>query len=369
MISHPLSGYGQKEVDSAGDFSVANIVDADGGYSGDYPAYYEACGDFGTLGQPSLTSEDIGFGRRGPKLIKKKKKQAARPLAHSVTAMIPAVAATTQRSTLPVPAAPIATVPTTSSPITTKPRGLMPSRYATKKYVAAPGSKSGLPRMGIPRQTIPQVRAASVVVPRPAAPQVSTPVVAASLSTIPQVRPPSVTVPEVTRGQVISVPTTQPEQVVSTGGQISQQKIEAAENRAKAQDRARRRRLGITISQEHAHPMSRFSRTMGEENEMGFLKNLWSDTKAKAEEELRKAKEKIQADVKLRVGESISNVSSKILQKPEVQAALAEKTKAGIAQSVAERLLDPEVQKKAAVASVGTLALIGALAYFALRKK
>jgi hypothetical protein len=354
MISHPLSGI-DTVLDRHGNFSQYQIIDAQG-FSGDYPAFYEASGDFGTLGDPPLTSEDIGMGfrwtsshprhlwnRNQPRNTVPQIRQVKKQTSWSPYSM---AFYRNKRMTIPSFSRPKMTVPQISEPRMTTPQ------------ISSP--QITIPQISEPRMTTPQISPPQITIP-----QISTPSLSSSASIVSSAVVPS--------NQIIA-PRQTPSEVVSTGGQITQQKINQAQRRAQQR---RKRRFRLNITKENMHPLSRFSQTMGSDYQLGDhmqlgflnLKNLWEDTKKKAQEELQKAKEKLEADLKLRVGQGISNISAQILNKPEVREVIQEKAKETVVQNVAEKLLDPEVQKKAAIGSIGILALIGGLAFLAFRKK
>lgn len=349
MINHPMAGLG---VDSHGDFSVTDIEDAVGGAGDrDYPAFYEAAGDFGTLGEPaiydsSLYGDDNDLDGMGRKRWKKKFKIKKPNLKKLGRVTVPSLSAARK------------IMPKKVQAIINKPSGL--SKKFRKNKFGKIGNKIGLASLARPKIAVPSVAAAIATIPAVVAARQAIPTKSAPRETVPQINTPMISTPSVTQ-----------EQVVSTGGQISQQKIDAASTRAAVQtavsSQARARRFAV--AREHAHPMLAFSNTMGEGEEMGFdLKSLFSDAKKKAQEELNKLKAKAEADLKARAGQALSNVSASILQKPQVQAAIADQAKQGVAQTVAEKLLDPEVQKKAAIGGVTALAVLGGLAYLAFKK-
>lgn len=308
MINHPMAGLGDA------DFSSGEIEDADGGYGeADHPAYFEALGDFGTLGQGPL--ED-GMGRRKKrrrisiKVGGKKKK---------------------------------------------KPSFSIPTSTAQFKQMATQAVQQSLPKASIPQFTMPKISAPAI-----AAGLTAIPAFAAAKSLIPSFSQPKLSSP------VVVSPAVDRSEIVSTGGQINQTKINQAETKAAVKSYLR-------PSPSHAHPLLALTNPMGEDNEMGFdLKSLWSDAKKKAQEELNKLKAKAEADLKARAGQAISNVGTSILQKPGVQAALVDQAKTqaiqNTAQQIAEAIKDPVIQKRAALGGVGVLAGLAALAYFAMKK-
>lgn len=306
MINHPMSSLGDADFDSS------DIEDAVGGYGEtDHSAYFEALGDFGTLGQGPL--ED-GMGRRkkkrGIKIGRSKKKK--------------------------------------------KPSFSIPTSAAQFKQMATQAVQQSLPKVSIPQVSIPKIS-----VPAVAAGLTAIPAFAAVKSFVPAFSRPKMTAP------VVVTPAVDSSEVVSTGGQITQNKINHAETKSAIKSQLRK-----PIS--HAHPLLAFSSPMGD-NEMGFdLKSLWSDAQKKAQEELNKLKAKAEADLKARAGQAISNVGTSILQKPAVQAALVDQAKTqaiqNTAQQIAEAIKDPVIQKRAALGGVGVLAGLAALAYFAMKK-
>jgi hypothetical protein len=306
MVNHPMAGFGQ--VDNHGDFSVRVIEDAVGGYGDrDYQAVFEATGDFGTLGEPAIHDSSL-YGNDGMGFRFKKPKF---------------------------------NLPKISIPKIQAPKVSLPQAF--NKI----GGRLGLASLAKPKLAIPAAGAALVAVPAFAAAKTAIPKPAQSL---------------------VASPRASQSQVVSTGGQISQQKIDNAAQKAIAQ----KRRFQIPSSQ--AHPMMMFSRSMGEDSSMGLnFSSIFGDVKKKADEEFKKLKAKAEADLKAKAGQALANIGTSILKKPEVQAAIVEKSQEAALDSAARSIVtavkDPEVQKKIALGGVGLLALIGGLAFLALRRK
>jgi len=337
MIVHPLSGYG------AGDFDNQDIVDADGGYGEyDHNAFYEMSGDFGTLGEEEINSSELGYGEEYDldgfgfrKKIKKITKKATKPLA---------------RITKPIVAAPKKLVPKIVKPLATIPKGVA---KAPKKFQKV-GGRLGIPKLGKSLIKKPTMAAKKKTVPKKIGGILTKPKIAQGISTVPQRAAPMLTQPSVSQSQV-----------VSTGGQLTTAKLDKAAVAAGVQAGAVARSAHV-----NAHPLLVFSQPMGDhhDNEMGFLKDLFKSATDKAKEEAKKMEAKLKADLQARTGEALSSVSSTILQKPQVQAALTDKAKQSAAHAVAQKLLDPEVQKKAAIGGAVGLGIAGILAYMAFKR-
>jgi hypothetical protein len=358
MIMHPLSTLGS-DTDNSGDFSQLKIIDDRASFSGDYPAFYEASGDFGTLGEPPVTSEDMGYlGRRNNQSVQRRRKSRPSWQKPKFTNLRSARSSTASSKSRTVQAL-------TSSGLIARPssdssRSRTVQTLRSKGLIASPAAISVLSSSN---NTVPSLRMASNTVPSLRMASNTVPSLRMASNTVPVLSPPLKTVP-VNRLASNTVP-----QVVSTGGQLTAQKILASEKRIPV---VNKRELNYSYS----HPLSKFSSPMSGDNELGDhmqlgfnLSSFLQDAKKRAQEELNKAKQKLQADVKQRVGESLSNLSSQILNKPEVKTVIAEKAKQSVIQNIAEKLNDPEVQKKAAITSIGILAVIGGLAFLAFKRK
>lgn len=120
---------------------------------------------------------------------------------------------------------------------------------------------------------------------------------------------------------------------------------------------------------QYAHPMLAIMHPMGDEDGMGLsLSSFLSDAKKKAAEALKKATADAQAKLKQRVGEATGQLTSKLLNDPKVKAVAAQEAKQAAAQTVAEKLLDPTVQKKAGIGMAVAAGVVGLLAWKAMKK-
>lgn len=304
MIIHPLSGFG------GADFETQEIVDADGGYGdADYPAFYEASGDFGTLGEEGIYDDENEMGFSIKKYIRKAIKK---PVAKARASVKKSVAKAVPKA-------------------------------VSKAY--APIQKKIAKVLPMPvRQTVPVRATAKAVMPVKTVAKSVVPVKIAPKSTLP--------------AQASSVAKSQ---VVSTGGQLSVAKLDSAEKRAFG---LRQKLMEKNINPDVAHPMLAYSDAMS-----GFLDDLWKQATTQIKTEAQKAAEKAKADLQARAGAIISSTGSKILAKPQVQAAIKSQAKDTAIQTIAKKIADPEVQKKAAIGGAALLAGIGALAFLAMRKK
>ena len=304
MIHHPLG--------NSGDFDIENIVDAQPVGEADWDDIYEAGGDFGLHGQ------EYDYSMSGRKKLKKKLKKAVKKV--SPKAIVQAVKE-----------APKAIAQATG--ITKVAEKVVPPSVQT--VLTSVENKISEPVKNlIAQQKFGASTSNSMTVQQPA----------------PQ---PAV---------VMMAPSQNQGTVVSTGGQLSQQKLE----------RSMPRMASATVH----HPLLSY----GTVSAMGYVQHgmglsfseLLASAKAKAEEELRKLKEKAAADLKARTSEALSNVSGKLISDPKVQSVIQEQAKNAAIQTsaskIAETLRDPTFQKRAAIGIPVAIGVIGYLTYRAFSK-
>lgn len=122
---------------------------------------------------------------------------------------------------------------------------------------------------------------------------------------------------------------------------------------------------------QYAHPMLAVMNPMGE-GQMGFDFNAFlNDAKAKAQAALTQAKADVTAKLQQAGGSLLSQIGTRAVMDPKVQAMVVQETKAAAANTLAQKMLDPEVQKKAAktAAMVAAAGVAGFFIWKAMKKK
>lgn len=334
MWTHPLNGLGD-----SGDFDVENIVDAREDFGAedyaDYADYVEVGGDFGTLGQ---SYGDDGMGGIGRKLRRAVKKVAPK----AVTKAVSKVSAPVAKLVSPI-ASPIAKV--VSAPVAAITTKAVPS--PVQKVMPSVGRKLGLSKLGA------KIQAGIQHKKDEALRKITGSTTSKAVTVVPVAAkaPEAVLQPHDYEADA--------QEVVSTGGQISEQKLSKG--------------VKVVARNQFSHPLVGMGELpdglMGDDGMGLSLSDITATLKKKAAEEAAKLKAKLAADAKARLAQATGNISSSLFNKPEVQAAIQDQAKQATASTLAEKMLDPAVQKKAAIGLGVAAAVAAGLVYAAMKNK
>lgn len=304
--SHPLG--------EVSDFSNQNIVDASYGYDGDWDEQYEGSGDFGLLGN------EYGLGDEGlGKSWRKRFKKITRKIAPKAIAKVAA-------KTISAPSKLIK-----KSPINVIAKKTGISALIKKSPLHKLEQKVAAPIKGLIQQKILGSKTSQSV---------------------------EVEESEAPAQEIIATPAQSQSVVVSQGKPLTSQSLSQSLPKSRS-------------IVESPHPLLAYgtASSLGYYDGMGLsFSDLLASAKKKASEELKKLQAKATADLKARAGQALSNVSGSILAKPEVQGVLKEQAQVAATNTLAEKLRDPETQKKIMIGAAVGAGILGLLAYKAFNK-